>query len=413
MPPPPAPSPRRRLGLPRARLQVGVAAANREIAVCLTAVLLVGAGAIQSAAGPPLPGEGAALTLTSPLLVTPSALPDGPVPRRADRLSLMDPPVPQPLPAVSGPVAPAVPAPAVARWLPTGTGMWLHEWTKSENGDARAVVARARQTGLSHLYVQTGSSKKGWIGEEVLSRLMPATVGTGLKVIAWDFPKLDDPEADARRMAVAASWSRPGVPRVAAVAPDIETATEGTRITADGVRRYYTALRAALPPDIAILATVPWPSEKRIGKYPYAETAPHTDAWIPMAYWYNRPPAAVTEIAMSYLAQFGKPVMPVGQGYDGRLDAPELLADPAPDRSVQAFVDVARAGGAPSISLWSWQTTGPLQWGVLQRAGAGFAPAAPPAPAPAPALVPETAPSLVSQLRGLLGRGPQEEPAAD
>jgi len=365
----------------------------------------VGLGAIQSAAEPLLPGESAVSTLASPLQVAPSALPVGPVPGRADRLPLMDPPVTPPLPALPAPAAPAVPAPAVARWLPTGTGMWLHDWRKSENGDARAVVARAKQSGLSHLFVQTGSSKKGWIGEEVLSQLMPATAGTGLKVIAWDFPKLIDPEGDARRMALAASWSRPGAPRVAAVAPDVETAAEGTRITAEGVRRYYTALRAALPPDIPILATVPWPSEKRIGKYPYAETAPHTDAWIPMAYWYNRSPKAVTDISMSYFTQFGKPIMPVGQGYDGRLDAPYLPADPTPDRSVQAFVDSARAGGAQAISLWSWQTTGPLQWGVLARAGGAFAPA-PAAPAPVP--VPELAPSLVSQLRGLLGRGPRE-----
>jgi hypothetical protein len=275
--------------------------------------------------------------------------------------------------------------------------MWLHDWVKSENGDARAVVARAQRTGLSHLFVQTGSSKKGWIGDEVLSELLPATAGTGLSVIAWDFPKLDDPEADAQRMALAATWSRPDTPRVSAVAPDVETAAEGTRLSPERVSRYYAALRAALPPEIPILATVPWPSEKRIGKYPYAETAPYTDAWIPMAYWYNRPPADVTAISMEFFRQYGKPIMPVGQGYDGRIDAPYLPADPDPARSVQTFVDVARAGGAPSISLWSWQTTGGPQWDVLARAGAAFAPPPPPPP--------EVVPSLVDQLRSLLGVG--------
>lgn len=374
-------------------LRVRAAAATREIAVCLTAVLLMGLGAIQSV---PATVE---VVLAGHVQVAPSPLPDGLELGRADHLPLMDvsaAPVqgaaPDPLaPAV--PAVPALPALPVGRWLPTGTGMWLHDWRRSDNGDARAVVTRAQQTGLSHLYVQTGSSKKGWIGEEVLSQLMPATIGTDLKVIAWDFPKLIDPEADAHRMMVAATWSRPGVPRVAAVAPDIETASEGTRITADAVRRYYTALRAILPPEIAILATVPWPSEKRIGTYPYAETAPHADAWIPMVYWYNRSPAAIAAASMSFLGQFGKPVMPVGQGYDGRIDAPYLPADPAPDQSVQAFVDVACAGGARSISLWSWQTTGPLQWGVLARAGAAFAP------------VPEPVPSLLDQLRAILGPG--------
>ena len=376
--------------------------ASREFAVCLTAALLVGLGALQSAAAPV--GSRAAAPVSSSVEVAPTPLPDGPLPTRADRLPVMETAVAGAVAAPPAAVPAPPPPPAVPRWLPTGTGMWLHEWRKSENGNPRAVVARAQETGLSHLYVQTGSSGKGWIGEEVLSALMPITDGAGLKVIAWDFPKLANPEDDARRMAMAATWSRPGSARVAAVAPDIETAAEGTRLSPDRVIRYYAALRAALPPEIPILATVPWPSEKRIGMYPYAETAPFSDAFIPMAYWYNRPAAVVTETSMSWLRQFGKPVMPVGQGYDGRLDAPYLAADPAPDQSVQAFVDAARAGGAQSLSLWSWQTTGPLQWGVLARAASGFAPPAPPPAAPA---APEPAPSLVDQLLSVIRVGPR------
>jgi hypothetical protein len=273
--------------------------------------------------------------------------------------------------------------------------MWLHDWVRSEGGSAPAVVDRALASGLTHLYVQTGSTKKGWIGEEVLSQLLPATEGTDLKVIAWDFPKLIDPEADALRMAAAATWSRPGVPRVAAVAPDVETAAEGTRLSPDAVSRYYATLRAALPPEIAVLATVPWPSEKRIGFYPYTETAAHSDAFVPMAYWYNRSPTVVTDTSMAWLAQFGLPVMPVGQGYDGRIDAPYLAEDPDPAGSVQQFVDAARSRGAASISLWSWQTTPGPQWDVLARASAlpwtpaVGVPVPPPAPVPpAPQLLP-------------------------
>jgi hypothetical protein len=277
--------------------------------------------------------------------------------------------------------------------------MWLHDWVRSEGGSPSAVVDRSLASGFTHLYVQTGSTKKGWIGEEVLSQLLPATAGTDLKVIAWDFPKLIDPEADARRMAAAATWSQPGVPRVAAVAPDIETAAEGTHLTPHAVLRYYRELRRSLPPEVAVLATVPWPSEKRIGFYPYSESAAHSDAFVPMAYWYNRAPSVVTESSMVWLAQFGLPVMPVGQGYDGRIDAPYLPEDPDPGGSVQAFVDTARAHGAASISLWSWQTTGAPQWDALARASAGpwtpapapLVPTGPPAP-PAPA-VPEPVPA--------------------
>lgn len=260
----------------------------------------------------------------------------------------------------------------VKRWLPTGTGMWLHEFGKSEHGNAMAVVARARRAGLTTLYVQTGSSGKGWISTPVLVSLLRATRGTGIRVVAWDFPNLAHPVQDARRLAAAARFTCKGCARVAAVAPDIETRAEGTHLSGPAVYAYYKALRAAIGSGMTILATVPWPSESRTGHYPYKLIASFADGIMPMAYWYNRSPALVTQTSMRFLARFHRPVMPVGQGYDGRMDAPYLAPDPAPGRSVQAFMQAARAGGAKAVSLWSWQTAGPQQWHVLGLARALF-----------------------------------------
>jgi hypothetical protein len=94
-----------------------------------------------------------------------------------------------------------------------------------------------------------------------------------------------------------------------------------------------------------------------------------------MAYWYNRSPSRVTRTSMRILKEYGKPVIPVGQGYDGRLDAPYLAPDPHPGKSVLAFVTAARMSGAQSISLWSWQTTGAQQWSALKAASKRYAPA--------------------------------------
>ena len=264
------------------------------------------------------------------------------------------------------------PAKPVKRWLPTGTGMWLHEWDRSQGGNGAAIVARAQAVGLTHLFVQTGSSKLGSIANRPLRGILPSTRGTGIKVIAWDFANLARPEADARRLASAAMFRCGGCPRVAAVAPDIETAAEGTRINGSNVIRYYNELRKRLPRDVAILATVPWPSEAR-KNYPYASTAGRVDAIIPMAYWYNRSPATVTAQSMAFFKRFHKPVMPVGQGYDGRLDAPYLRPDTHPYLSVKSFILTARQWGARSVSLWSWQTTGPNQWKALHSSRKLFA----------------------------------------
>lgn len=355
---------------------------SREVSIAMAAVLLVGVAAAGAEESEPAP---IAAVTASP---EPRPTVDIHEPTTLQKLAARTPdlavPAPQKPATTRMPAPKPVPEPAVNkgdRWLPTGTGMWLHEWQRSEGGSAAKVVARSRKVGLTHLYVQTGSSKKGWIGQEVLSELMPATKGTDIKVIAWDFPKLLDPEADARRLARAAWWNQKGAPMVAAVAPDVETGAEGTRLSTDRVRRYYAELRKRLPARTAILATVPWPSEKRTGWYPYTATAKYSDAFLPMAYWYNRSPSAVTKTSMQWLTRYDLPVMPVGQGYDGRLDAPYLKPDLAPDKSVARFVYVSREQGAQSISLWSWQTTGRLQWGELAKAAGKVGPHRPVEPA--------------------------------
>jgi hypothetical protein len=337
----------------------------REVSLASAAVLLVGLGALSQLTSPAVletavsvaSPAGSAVTVGQE--VAKAIGPHAPHAKTRKRVAVR-------------PVAATTP---VERWLPTGTGMWIHDWSKTEGGNGKKVVRRAKLAGLTHVFVQTGSSKKGWIGGKPLTQLMPATKGSNIKVIAWDFPTLVHPEADARRLARAAWWHKPGAPMVAAVAPDIETASEGTHATRSSIDRYYRTLRKSLPARVAILATVPWPSENRVNRYPYIRTARNADAIIPMAYWYNRSPSRVTRTSMRILMEYGKPVIPVGQGYDGRLDAPYLAPDRHPGKSVTAFVTAARMSGAQSISLWSWQTTGTQQWSALKAASKRYAPA--------------------------------------
>jgi len=286
---------------------------------------------------------------------------------------------PRPKPAAA-PVHHAAPAARKAapakpvKWMPTGVGMWIYEWKKSGRGNARAVISRARSHGLSHLFVRTGSTHDGYAGTGVLHALLPATAGTGIKVIAWDFPELKHPARDARRLARAAWDGRHGnAPHVAAVAPDIETHAEGTRSTSRRVKVYLHTLRHYLPSDVAILTTVPWPSTARVGRYPYGSVAASSDAILPMAYWYDNSPREVTARSIAFLRNYHRPVMPVGQGYDGKLDVPWLRHNNL-RRQVPAFFVTARRMGAPAVSLWSWQAAPPVAWKALSRARSWFPP---------------------------------------
>jgi hypothetical protein len=259
-----------------------------------------------------------------------------------------------------------------ARYIPTGTGMWTYMWGETEGGDAKKIVARSKQMGLSHLYVRTGTRKGGFDGGPVLRELLPVTDAAGIKVIAWDFPQLKNPKADARRLAAAARFRAPGGTRVAAVAPDIETGSEGTVLTNQRVAVYMKELRRLLPDDTSIIGVTPWPSEKRIGRYPFGGVAKYSDALAPMAYWVNRDPATVARQTMQRFKKYGKPVMPIGQAYDPRIDVPGLKWGPPSQAQVTAFMKSSRRQGAPAVSLWVWQFASKSQWKALKSNGKLF-----------------------------------------
>jgi hypothetical protein len=259
-------------------------------------------------------------------------------------------------------------------YLPHGTGMWIYQWHRTSGGSAQRIVARARHIGLSTLYLRTGSSWDGFTAQHELGALLRATRGTDVSVVAWDFPRLRHPARDARRLARAAHFGRAhGGPHVAAVAPDIETPSEGTFNAAWRVRLYLHVLNKRLPKGVTTLSTVPWPSSYRRADYPYRTVAAHSDALVPMAYWYNNPPRLVTARSMRYLRQFHKPVAPVGQGYDGKLDVPSLRHNHLA-REVPVFLRTAKKAGARAVSIWSWQSAKPATWHALARAHRLFGP---------------------------------------
>ena len=236
-------------------------------------------------------------------------------------------PRPRPVPARPKPTAP---------WLPTGTGLWIHEWPKTMHGSASAVVHRASAYHVTTLYVRTGTKKGGFVGGPILRRLLPATRGTSIRVVAWDFPTLDHPTWDARRLAAAARYRPPGrgTPRVAAVAPGHRDGVRRARGRhASGIELVSPDAATAPPSRTPILGTVPWPSELRRGRFPYATVAHYSNALLPMAYWYNRGPASVTSYSIRWLRRYHRPVLPVGQGFDSHVDAPLPAAQPPEPRS--------------------------------------------------------------------------------
>jgi hypothetical protein len=85
-----------------------------------------------------------------------------------------------------------------------------------------------------------------------------------------------------------------------------------------------------------------------------------------MVYWMNRDPAAEVARAAADLAPLGKPILPVGQAYDGALDG----GPPGPPsrQAVDSFIATASASGAVGVSFWVWHHATHDHWSAIASA---------------------------------------------
>ena len=307
---------------------------------------------------------------TSPLAVDPpSTVPAAPVAAAPGSAPTPERTAEAATPVTARPVAPpAAPAPPPAAApkpiIPLGKGMWLYQLSMAEGGDAAKVVNKAKAAGLTHVYLRLGSSKGGFYDQAELDKLLPVAHAAGLKVVGWDFVYLDDPAADAARAKSEIDYTTPTGHRIDAFSADIETASEGVNLTAEGAAAYGAKLRALVGPSYPLIATVPRPSPKR--PFPFAEATQSFDAIAPMVYWLNRDPATDVAGAIAALAPLGKPILPIGQAYDGGAEGGPK-GDP-PKSALVAFMNTAMAKGAVGVSFWVWNHATPDQWSAIDEA---------------------------------------------
>jgi hypothetical protein len=244
--------------------------------------------------------------------------------------------------------------------------MWIWQPQYVEGGDPGAIVARAQATGLTHLYVRMGSSVDGFTAADFLNSLLPVAHAGGVKIIGWDFPYFDDVNGDILRAVEAIRYTTPTGDRIDGFAADIETPMEYVVLTAENASSYGKILRDFVGPSFLLIATVPRPSPARQVDYPYAEVVASFDAIAPMVYWIDQPPDEVAATAVDFLSQFGKPVLPIGQAYDGGLEGGPP-GTPTADE-IGSFVNSADAHGAAGVSFWSWQHASDEMWGAISAA---------------------------------------------
>jgi hypothetical protein len=273
----------------------------------------------------------------------PKRPPSTPRPPWRPRVVVAEKDLPAPLPALR-----RTPSLAALR----GKGMWIYQWEATERGSAAAVVRRAVASGLTQIWVRTGSSRQGFYAAPELRALLPLAHRAGLRVVAWDFPYLYDPVLDAQRAAATLSFAAPGGDRIDAFSPDVESVSEGTQATVRRLRVYLALVQRAVG-DRPLVSTVPHANDHWWRTYDYRTQVPYVDAFAVMSYWGCVEPGRDAAQSITRLAPLGRPLHLIGQAFDmgpygGRVGDPT-------GREVWRFADVARRHGVLGASLYVWQ----------------------------------------------------------
>jgi hypothetical protein len=243
-----------------------------------------------------------------------------------------------------------------------GTGIWVTVF-RGGHIDAPAIVDHAAKAHLHSIWVRTGSTHDGLYAASVLADLLPMAHAKHLAVIAWDFPTLSDPAADAARMVATLGVTVAGQ-HLDGVSPDVETSSEGVFLTGRRVASYFSRISAHAG-SRPVIATVLRPTDgnwfSSVG-YPYRAEAPYVDAFAPMVYWSCTEPGAATQQAVDRLRSLGRPVHTVGQAYDqgtyGRRGTPTPL-------ETWRFLDVSKRRGAVGASLYFYDGMRGFTWRAI------------------------------------------------
>jgi len=205
--------------------------------------------------------------------------------------------------------------------------------------------------------VRTGSSQSGFYGAATLNALVPAAHAVGIAVIAWTSRPLSTPPP------MPSVWRRPLRSGADGFGADIETASEGTYLTARRVAYYLslgphgsrrqTARRDRAAPHRLLADGLPLPNRGAVRGRLRANgllVLHRAGSSVGSGDLGPRPAASRRAIGQDYdmAAEGGRPGLPSG-------------------REIWRFLDVADRSGAIGASLYDLESGGRTQLAALGR----------------------------------------------
>lgn len=168
--------------------------------------------------------------------------------------------------------------------LADGPGIWVNLW--SYPTDVESYALKLHNSGIRNVFLQTSRSNTPAIKQpEVLGPLIDACHHYKIRVIAWSFLELGNPEADAQKLIEATKFRSPTGQSFDAIAPNMEKDLDATK-----VERLSKALRAELGSKYPMIAVVYSPLNKaaQVAKTPWKLLDKYYDVIAPMDYWNSK-----------------------------------------------------------------------------------------------------------------------------
>ena len=230
--------------------------------------------------------------------------------------------------------------------LTDGAGIWANLWNYPPPDESEAYCLTLKEHGIRNLYIQTSRSNTAAITQpEKLGSLIETCHRHGIRVIAWSFAELLNPEADADKMVQAAQFTSANGEHIDGIAPNLEKNLEGWRI-----EKYSKAIRAKLGRNYPMLAVVYSPLNRcfEVARIPWPVLAKYYDGIAPMIYWNSKyqkiePYSYTVETVQKIRQLTGRPDIEIHAIGDGMGSKPEAIKE---------FLRACRTVEATGVSLY-------------------------------------------------------------
>lgn len=244
--------------------------------------------------------------------------------------------------------------------LADGAGIWANLWNYPD-GDLDAYCRNLKAHNIRNLFIQTSrSNTPGVKYPEKLGPLLDACHRNGVRVIAWSFAELFDPESDADKMVEAAEFVSENGEHIDGVAPNLEKNLEAWRI-----EKYSKRVREKLGPNYPMVAVVYSPLNKcfEVKRISWPLLAKYYDVIAPMIYWNSKyekiEPYSYTVSTIQTIRKLtGKADMEISAIGDGMGSGGLAIAD---------FLRACHDAEATGISLYPEQKMTPEQMTAISH----------------------------------------------